>query len=45
MSDVGLDDIKSSKQNIVLKSVQSFWKENVSFKGKVKHNIARKLRL
>ena len=45
INDIGLDEIKSSKQNVVLKSVQSFWKENVSFKRKVKHNIARKLRL
>ncbi len=42
---LGIDEIESSKESVVLKNVQSFWKENEPLKRKVKHNIARKFRL
>lgn len=45
IKDLGLEEIESSKQRVVLKNVHSFWKENVPLKRKVKHNIVRKLRL
>ena len=42
---LGYEKKESSKENIVLNSVNNLWKKNTSIKRKVKLQLSRKLRL